>query len=98
MLSLAIFVLLQVSDALLTAAILRRGGRECNPVLDHLIRARGLITTLVGSKLIVVALGTWLYFEVPALLIALDVLFVAVVANNVVQWRKRRRLARGDSV
>lgn len=96
MIALAIFVLLQIADAVLTLAILRLGGRECNPVLSHLIRALGQVTTLVGSKLIVVALGAWLCFFCPALLDALDVLFVGVVANNVIQWRKSCRLARGN--
>ncbi len=54
-----LFAILQLLDAALTVAVLRRGGRELNPVMRQAFDLVGVIPALLILKLGLVALVWW---------------------------------------
>lgn len=83
-----LFVLLQIGDMTSTVIALKNGGREANKVIASLMQKIGVIPALGAVKAslvvlvylaIVVLPATWIY----ALLTASNLLYIAVVANNI---------------
>lgn len=80
---------LQLVDAGTTVAILKKGGKEMNPLLDKFMKKIGAVPALVVVKAAILA---FLYFIGPAvspqiLVIAL-LGYVAVIGNNLYQLKK----------
>ena len=86
MIALAIFAALQVADVTLTTLILRRGGRELNPVMRWLMDKVGVIPAMAVTKALLVAYFAWA--DIPALTIAGCVLYAAVVVWNLKEYLK----------
>lgn len=57
--TIALFAALQLLDAALTVAVLRRGGRELNPVMRQAFDLVGVIPALLILKLGLIALVWW---------------------------------------
>lgn len=80
---------LQLIDAGTTVEIIKRGGKEMNPLLDKLMKKVGVIQALIVVKAAVIA---FLYFigpEVSPQILAIALfLYIAVVGNNLYQLRK----------
>ena len=81
---LAVFILLQVLDALTTVAFLRLGVAEGNPLIRRMLAAAGGQTAaLIAPKLFAVALGIFAWRTGrKRLLLKMDVLFALAVAWN----------------
>ena len=83
----ALFVLLQVLDAVSTVLALRHGATEANPVLRWLMGRLGVPVALVLGKLLMLALMVLsvLWHEWPPewAWAAMDALYLWVLANNV---------------
>lgn len=94
-------VALQVPDVLTTNAILASGGRELNPVIRICMRMGGNMWW-VPKMALVLALAPFIaasgYPEAQGFLIALNVLYLGVVASNLRQLRRleRVRVLRGS--
>lgn len=87
-----LFAGLQLIDYELTSGILKRGGRELNPMLRWLMGRIGTRPALLAAKLLAVALGWVLAYHGEALaLVVLCVIYLGVCAWN---WRVLRRLRR----
>ena len=90
-----LFIGLQLIDYELTSGILKRGGRELNPMLRWLMGRIGTRPALLAAQLLAVALGWLLAYHGEALaLVALCVIYTGVCAWN---WRVLRRLRRASS-
>ncbi len=68
-----LFCLIQLFDAWTTLAILKKGGRELNPVVKSLIDHLGAKVALIGSKGLLIAAFVliqppdWLWWAVSAI-------------------------------
>lgn len=78
-----LFIALNVADAVLTERILRKGGRELNPVMRWAMEKIGVIPALGIGKAVAVALVAVFAQEVMEAMIALCVLYAGIVANNI---------------
>jgi uncharacterized protein DUF5658 len=77
-----IFVSLQVADLGTTAAVLRLGGVEENPLVRHLM-AFGPLEGLILAKLVTVAIGVGCFLATkPRALRLANFVFAAIVAWN----------------
>lgn len=77
-----LLILLQIADAATTILVLRRGGREANPLLLALFGIMGPVPALLITKALIVALV--LLVPLPDLLMfALIVFYAWVVFNNI---------------
>lgn len=84
--ALVVFILLQYADGYTTHRILSRGGRELNPFLSGLFNKFGYLAPLIIVKSLFAAAGAWLYLSQQwQVLLALDVVYGAVVAHNLKQ-------------
>lgn len=81
-----LFCLLQLADIYTTHRILSKGGVELNPFMNAMFKLFGHLPALIVIKLVVCVL---LYvFVIPQwVLIALCLLYVAVVIHNVRQLK-----------
>ena len=88
---LALFCLLQFLDGLTTHLVIRRGGREVNPVVLWVMRRIGTAPALVLLKALGIACGVVLYtFADSGGVYALAILtaaYAAVVINNYKAYR-----------
>lgn len=82
---LALFLALQLADAITTAIVLRSGGRELNPAMAWLMRATGVRAALAIKVLVVGAAGVGAALHAPAMLIVLCTAYSFVVIHN---WRQ----------
>lgn len=73
---------LQVLDWATTEAIIRRGGRELNPVMIWLFARYGRTASFVGKGVAVVGAAVVLYVYAPPTLILLFLGYVGVVLWN----------------
>ena len=86
---LALFILLQYADGWTTYRILKRDGRELNPVLAKLFDQFGAFPSLIVSKVTYVAAGVWLYVDQQMeILLLLSAIYAWVVWHNFRQLRK----------
>jgi len=77
-----IFVSLQVADLGTTAAVLRLGGVEENPLVKHLM-IFGPLEGLILAKLVTVAIGVGCFLAAkPRALLLANFAFAAIVAWN----------------
>jgi len=77
-----IFVFLQVADLGTTAAVLRLGGVEQNPLVKHLM-AFGPVQGLILAKLITVAIGAACFLSTkPRALRTANFVFAAIIVWN----------------
>lgn len=95
----AVFVLLQLVDAILTVKILDMGGRETNPFLIKVFAKVGPRVGLIVFKLIVIvavivvaAIGQFSSPTGIGVLCALDLIYLFVVANNIKAYREQKRI------
>lgn len=81
-----LFLVLQVADFLSTYWILDAGGKELNPLVRKVLEAFGPFVGLLAVKTIAVGIGLFLFLSGEWVwLVALDVLYVAVVIHNLEQ-------------
>lgn len=87
---LILFTLLQLADVWTTLEVLKRGGREANPIVRYFIEHYGAKEALIGLK---VALAVFLAAVWPhvtwQLLAGLNVFFALVVWSNYEVMRGR---------
>lgn len=83
--TLALLTALVVADGWLTHALVKRGGRELNPLVRALIARVGLVPALVATRL--VALGAALAAD--AIAVALVIVYALAVGWNIAQVLKR---------
>jgi hypothetical protein len=77
---------LVVADGILTHEILRRGGREMNPVLRKLFEKIGVVEGLVLSRAMLIMVFIASLNSMPVLgWVALNVFYAFVVAHNAKQ-------------
>ena len=74
--------LLQVLDWATTEAIIKRGGRELNPVMIWLFARYGRTASFVGKGVFVVCASVILYLYAPLALLPLFVGYVGVILWN----------------
>ena len=85
----ALLCVLQVADVALTVAILRRGGRELNPLLARLMKAVGELPALVLVKAAMLGVVLFFYAAIPeGLLAAACAVYVYVCFLN---WREFKK-------
>lgn len=77
----ALFVLLQVADAYTTIMSIKSGAKEANPVMSAVFKITGVPMGLALIKLALIALVYKFLMFYP--LIVIDLIYLAVVANNV---------------
>jgi len=92
----ALFVALQVADAVSTILVLRRGGRELNPLAKWLMGVIGYVAATIAFKVALVAVYLIALFWVApgypyrnlvaGLLVAL---YLYVIFNNVKAYREQ---------
>jgi len=81
-------VALQIADLATTLYILRRGGRELNPLLVKLQGVLGLCGAIIAAKAVVVALV--LLVPIPPILLALLCVWYAyIVGRNLLEMRRK---------
>lgn len=86
---LTLFILLQYADGYTTWRILRKDGRELNPILAKLFDQFGWLPSLIVVKAIAIGAGIWLYVSQQAeVLVALDAIYAWVVWHNFRQMKK----------
>lgn len=85
---LPVFFFLQLGDYLTTTEILKRGGRELNPVMKWIMDKIGVIPALFFTKVVTIML-IW-ELNVFWLTLALCLFYMAVVGNNFMVLRKLR--------
>ncbi len=83
-----LFVLLQIGDLTSTVIALRKGGAEANKLIAWLIWKIGAIPALGAVKVLIAGIAFVPVIFVPtpwvyALLALFDLLYVAVVVNNI---------------
>ncbi len=80
---LALFILLQYADGWTTYRILKRDGRELNPVLAKLFDQFGVFPSLIVIKGTCAAAGVWLYVDQQMeILLLLSAIYAWVVGHN----------------
>jgi hypothetical protein len=84
--ALILLALTQVGDAATTLAILKRGGRELNPLVRWLMDKATPLTAMVGKGVATVAVGTMLE---PVYVLAMAALTAAVVGWNLWQLNQK---------
>lgn len=82
--------LLQIGDGLTTDHILKRGGKELNPVMDWLFTKFGMRIVLISKALFVSLVAILAFNYAPIALIPLTIMYVAVVAWNAYQIYKNK--------
>ena len=92
----ALFVALQVADVVLTVAILRRGGRELNPVARRFMAALGIVGGALALKAVVAAVVALCLLELSrtwqlGLLGLFNVVYVGIVFHNARVLRRRNK-------
>lgn len=86
---LTLFILLQYADGYTTYRILKRDGRELNPILAKLFDQFGWLPSLIVIKVAAIGAGVWLYAsQQTEVLIALDAIYAWVVWHNYRQMVK----------
>lgn len=81
-----LFLVLQVADFLSTYWILDAGGKELNPLVRKVLGTFGPFVGLLAVKTIAIGLGLFLFLSDEwVYLVALDVIYVAVVIHNLKQ-------------
>ena len=90
-------IVLQVLDGITTVIALRKGGSEENPIMKKLFGAAGVIPGTLAAKLFFAGLLWHFRNEVDDAgpLIAVALLYLFVVANNIKVIRKRNEINRG---
>jgi hypothetical protein len=79
---LQVFLFLQVLDFLTTILVLKRGGYEANPLVEHLMLL-GPISGLFAAKMLVVAIGAAvLWYQRHRVVFIANSLYAAVVCWN----------------
>lgn len=83
----AVVAVLAVLDALLTIQVLKRGGRELNPVINDVIKAVGRAKAFVVTRIVGLAIFAYLLFWPPVTAdsITAGMAFMAMYAG-VVLW------------
>jgi len=82
--SLLVFLLLQIADFTTTAVVLKLGGSEQNPIVQHFIGAFG-VNGLVLAKTLVIIAGTIMALAGKVRVVRFaNVLFAAVITWNVI--------------
>lgn len=78
-----------LADGYTTFRILRSGGTELNPVMRWFMRRFGLVLGILVSRLVAIGAVTMLYMAgLQTLILAVYVVYVFVVANNINQMRE----------
>lgn len=86
MIWITLFAALQAADVALTALVLRKGGRELNPIMAWFMRKLGLIPGLALPKVLTTIM---VYFiNVQWFTIAACVLYILVVLWNLKEYLK----------
>ena len=90
-------IVLQVLDGITTVIALRKGGSEENPIMKKLFGAAGVIPGTLAAKLFFAGLLWHFRNEVDDAgpLIAVALLYLFVVANNIKVIRKRNEINKG---
>ena len=86
MIWLILFAALQAVDVTLTALVLRKGGRELNPIMRWFMARLGMIPGLAVPK--VIALGVLAAINIEWFTIAACALYAAVAAWNLKEYLK----------
>lgn len=87
----ALLIALQVADMWSTHVVLKRGGRELNPLVRALISKVGFVGTTI-FKLVLAALIIWIAWPDHWWVLAIAcAVYAAVVASNVRLIRRRER-------
>lgn len=86
---LALFIFLQFADAYTTWRVLGQGGHEANPLLAAMFEEFGVLQTLVIVKSAAIIAVAILLHDQPWIIAGLNVLYVAVVANNLNNMKKK---------
>jgi hypothetical protein len=88
----AVLVMLNIADGILTVRIIKKGGKELNPVMVKIMSWLGTVPALAVSKVLVLALYGWLAFVAgdgwaysPHVTAALCAWYGLAVCNN---WRQ----------
>ena len=81
-----LFVILNVVDALLTESVLKRGGKEINPI----IKKFGLYQIKIAGTLLFILLGVLSSFLI--VFIVADLILLGVCGWNLAQWMKQRAI------
>jgi hypothetical protein len=83
---LILVIALQIVDVVTTVIILRRGGRELNPVLNWLMGKVGVLNALLAVKAVLIAVLLIAYSAgFPGLVygaVFLVVLYIGIAVNN----------------
>jgi hypothetical protein len=85
LLSIILFLVLQVLDVDSTKKVLANGGRELNPIVDFFMKKFGINKGLIIAKLIVVPVILYFYGigQINLTVITIvNVIYIAVVVNN----------------
>ena len=82
--------LLQIGDVLTTEYILKRGGKELNPIMDWLFTKFGMHTVLISKALIISLTAIFAFNYAPIALIPVAIVYIAVVAWNSYQIYKNK--------
>lgn len=86
MIWLILFAALQAVDVTLTVLVLRKGGRELNPIMRWFMDRLGMIPGLAAPK--VIAIGIIAAINIEWFTIAFCALYAAVAAWNLKEYLK----------
>lgn len=81
-----VFFVLQVGDYLTTVEILKRGGKELNPVMKWIIDRVGAIPAMFFSRVAIIGAVWWA--NTFWLTLTLSIVYMAVVGHNLFQLNK----------